>query len=173
MHRAALLKCSQFSPASPNRCSFLIRQWTAAFKERVGSINVALNQMIGCCCFFKILFHRHASESFSTYRRTTSRILLHGEVSVDFSTSGTFLLQYEVVRNLPLCIGFEQTHCKLLSSCPLLGFWCTGWGLMSCCVTVCHSLCFSSLSLDFVCLTYTVLISSFFLEFCEKNRKFK
>lgn len=170
MHRAALLKCSQFSPASPNRCSFLIRQWTAAFKERVSSINVALNQMIGCCCFFKI-FMLQSRSAHTDARRVASCFTV--KFCVDFSTSGTFLLQYEVVRNLPLCIGFQQTHCKLLSSCPLLGFWCTGWGLMSCCVTVCHSLCFSSLSLDYVCLTYTVFISSFFLEFCEKYRKFK
>lgn len=71
MHRAALLKCSQFSPASPNRCSFLIRQWTAAFKERVSSINVALNQMIGCCCFFKI-FMLQSRSAHTDARRVAS-----------------------------------------------------------------------------------------------------
>lgn len=169
MHRAALLKCSQFSPASPNRCSFLIRQWTAAFKERVGSINVALNQMIGCCCFLKNLIS-------SSRFRVFQHIPTHDESHPASRWSFVWIFQHPVhfCSNTKLFVIFPcalalnkhtvnfWVHVPYLVFDVLAEVWCP---VVSLFVILCVSL--SSLWILFVSHI------QFLYPLCEKNRKFK
>lgn len=183
-HQAALLKCSQFSLAAPNRRSALIRQCPAALTRDSVALMLHYINWLVLVFFFSFSFIYLVSLSSFPDCRHSLPSKSHPGSMTQFRATKTFR---HPVRFCVAETTFSPIWNKLLkifpwafslnkllppSSRPVLGFWCIflfsnesppGWGFISFCDTVCHPLGFFFLSL-WVLFASCSFWFSFFLE---------